>query len=628
MIRNILTIIFILVSSFVFGEANYVHHKATTDSIGLTSLRFRDVMIPNRTQSVKIGFKIEYENYWNQARVYYTTDGSTPSGSFGVGNGTTQVITAIWDHKFPLQGSNPIINVDVVYGIIPPQPAGTVVKYIVSAWHSGGDDEIFGDGCGNAPRTFCGSDNRLSSQATVFQYTVSSTPRRIFTLDPNPNVNIDGSVGSCAAPGSSQPNVFNVSVSGVGTMSSINQLTLASICLSDCGTGFKNFNAVQIRVMAPNGQCFGVYSGGLTTNGTGTHCLNLVSNNPCLNNPNTANEPSTGSPLTSSGNNGYYNAQFNGVATTYSSFTGSADGTWKIIFSESTANPPCVDVIRLFFGDPNYRDQSANGDNCSNPIVWDGTSQICGNTSSKTGSTQMPGSIGGPNTNSFGTIGGQTCGWNFANNNEVWIKFVAKKTTTCMSVSGISGSNVSLQSIVVTDANTNDSDPCTQVPRTATNDPNWRIVSCPRPSIYGTTAGTQNNQQHCFTSEPGKTYYLVVDGDGGANSKFFIWGFDFDGVLNSILPLNDNPYINPPRNKNDVDITLNGTVLKTNVGNKKYNQHIIVYDALGRTIFNEKRIVTGYSEYNLTNSIKNGFNVIQVFLDNKTEDRFIFKIIN
>ena len=212
---------------------------------------------------------------WNQARIYYTTDGSNPSGAFGVGNGTTQVVNVTFDHNF----GSPVV--DAVFGTIPAQPAGTVVKYIVSAWFDTGGDEIFGNGCGNAPRTFCNSDNKLSSQATVFQYTVLSTPRRIFSLDPNPNVNIDGSVGSCTTPGTSQPNVFNVSVSGVGTMSAVNQLTLASICLNDCGTGTKNFNAVQIRVMAPNGQCFGVYSGGLTTNGSGTHCLNLVSNNPC-----------------------------------------------------------------------------------------------------------------------------------------------------------------------------------------------------------------------------------------------------------------------------------------------------------------------------------------------------------
>lgn len=616
--KKVLLFLSLLFSLSCFGEADYVYHEATTNTIGLTSLQFRDIMTPNRTQSVKIGFKIEFQFYWNQARIYYTTDGSNPSGSFGVGNGTTQVINATFDHNF----GSPVV--DAVFGFIPPQQPGTVVKYIVSAWFAGGGDEIFGNGCGNAPRTFCTSDNKLSSQATVFQYTVSTTARKIFTLDPNPNVNIDGSVGSCAAPGSSQPNVFDINVNGVGTMSAVNQLTLASICLNDCGTGTKNFNAVQIRIISPSGQCFGVYSGGLTTNGSGTHCLNLVSNNPCLNNPNTSNDPNGGSPLTSSGNNGYFNAQFNGTPTIYSNFTGSADGTWRIVFSESTANPPCVDVIRLFFGDPNYTDQSANGDNCSNPIVWDGTSQICANTATKSGSTQMPGSIGGPNTNSFGTIGGQACGWNFANNNDVWIKYVAKKTTTCLSISGISGTSVSLQSMVVTDANTNDLDPCTQVARTPTNDPNWQVVSCPRPSIYGTTAGTQFNQQHCFTSEPGKTYYLLVDGDGGASSKFFIWGFDFDGVL----PLEEKKYITITRENQKTNVTIDKGIIKTKTENNLLErQTISIFDESGKLLYQNTNNVKGFSEIDLNRYLSPGINYIKVNIENKKYDQFIFKIL-
>jgi hypothetical protein len=615
--RALKTLFLCLLSLSCFSEANFVYHEATTNTIGPNPLRFRDLLTPDRTQSVNVAFKIEWQFYWTNAVIYYTTDGSNPSGAFGVGSGTTQVVNALFNYNF----GSPLV--DVVVGTIPAQPAGTTVKYIVSAWFAGGGDEIFGNGCGNAPNPFCTTENRPASNATVFQYTVLRTSRKIFTLDPNPNVNLSGSNGSCATPGTTTPNVFNISVSGVGTMSATNQLTLASICLNDCGTGTKNFNAIQIRVMAPNGQCFGVYSGGLTTNGSGTHCLNLVSNNPCLNNPNTFNEPSTGSPLTSSGNNGYYNAQYciSGSCpgpTNYSNFTGSADGTWKIIFSESTSNPPCVDVIRLFFGDPNYTDAPTGGDNCSNPIVWDGTSQICATTAGKTGSTQMPGSINGPNTNTFGTISGQTCGWNFANNNEVWIKYTATKTTTCLSVSGISGTNVSLQSIVVTDANTNDTDPCTQIPRTPTNDPNWQIVSCPRPSIYGTTAGTQYNQQHCFTSEIGKTYYLVVDGDGGANSKFFIWGFDFNGVLlfddvKNTAIVRDNSF--SVNNVNGVLITKNS---------KPHKQTVIIYDMSGMLLYKNEVFVKKDNALDLNLYYKPGVNLIRVIVDDNVQS-FVFK---
>jgi hypothetical protein len=154
---------FALLILFLSGhsEANYVYHEASTNTIGLTALQFRDRMVPNRTQSVKIGFKIEWEGYWNQARIYYTTDGTNPSGAFGVGAGTTQVLTTTWDHKF----GSPMV--DAVFGTIPALPTGTTVKYIVSAWHSGGGDEIFGNGCGN-----CAIEKRPASSATIFSYTV------------------------------------------------------------------------------------------------------------------------------------------------------------------------------------------------------------------------------------------------------------------------------------------------------------------------------------------------------------------------------------------------------------------------------------------------------------------------
>ena len=496
----------------------------------------------------------------------------------------------------------------------------------MSAWFDTGGDEIFGNGCGNAPNPFCTTEKRPASNATVFSYRVTETLQKTFSSSNTFPTNLDGANGSCTTPGTTAPNVFNVTVSGVGTMTNLNQLLLASIELSDCGTGSKNMNAVQIRIMSPTGQCYGIYSGGLSTIATNTHYLNLVSATNCLNNPNTTNDNQSGAEYAQDGNNGYFNAQYNGVATNYSNFTGNADGTWKIIFSESTVNPPCVESIKLTFGDPNVIQQGTTGDNCSNPIVWDGKSPICANTTGMTGSNQMPGAVGTSSPNSFLTIDGRSCAWNQANNNDVWIKYVATENTTCLSISGISGTNIALQSIVVTDANAdNDNNPCTQVSKTATNDPNWKIASCPRDSIYTTTAGTQKNQQHCFTSEIGKTYYLVVDGDGGANSKFWIWGYGF----NSILNLEERPiWIRPARNQLKTNSILVNGILKTQIENGlTETQNVIVYDAAGRTLFYGMNRVSGNFQIDLNRYFCSGLNFVKVFIHNKTYDTFIFKVI-
>jgi len=598
---------------FSFAEANYVYHETTTNTIGTGSLQYREVMIPNRTQSVKIGFKIEFETYWNQARIYYTTDGSNPSGSFGIGNGTTQVINTVWDHKF----GSPVV--DAVYGIIPSQPAGTTVKYIVSAWHSGGGDEIFGNGCGN-----CINEKRPSSNADVFSYNVSTTSRKMFTSDINPAVSINNSNGSCTTSGLSSPNVFNISVSGVGNMTSINQLVLVSVALNDCGTGSKNLNLTQFRLMSPSGQCYGLYSGGLSSVATGTHYLNLVSSTTCLTDPNTSNANSTGSSFFGTGNNGYFNAQFNGTPTYYSNYTGNADGTWKLIFSETTSSPPCLDLIRLVFDDPNVINQTTQGDNCSNPIVWDGRSQICGTTTSSTQSSQMPGWNSGSIVNS---IGGVNCQWNSLNHGDVWIKFVATQTTSCLSLNGVSGTNISAQSIVVTDANIdNDNNPCTQVAKTSTNDPNWIVVSCPRNQIYGTSAGSKNNQQHCFTSEVGKAYYMVVDSDGFSNpiSKFWMWGFGYDGTL----PLGTYNPIVFIRDQKRSSVTLTNGILKTEIENNTVvTQRIMIYDASSKLLFDKKATVKTISEIDIKNYMSNGINFIKVILENKKNEVFILKCL-
>ena len=95
-------------------------------------------MNPSSAQSYLLRWKVEYQNFTTQLRVYYTTDGSTPSGSFGVGSGTTSVLVGNYQCTFTFGGV-----VDVCNATIPAQPAGTVVRYIISAWHSGGGAEIF-----------------------------------------------------------------------------------------------------------------------------------------------------------------------------------------------------------------------------------------------------------------------------------------------------------------------------------------------------------------------------------------------------------------------------------------------------------------------------------------------------
>jgi hypothetical protein len=433
------------------------------------------------------------------------------------------------------------------------------------------------------------------------------------------NISLTNSNGSCAVPGGTTPNVFTVSVSGVGALSSLNQLLLVSVNMNSCGLSSVNMDRVQIRVISPSGLCVGVYSGGLSASATGEHSLNLVSSTSCLNNPNTTNDNQAGAPMFSTGNNGYFNAQFNGVATNFNTFNGAVgDGIWRIVFSETSAGTsPCVSRIILTFGNPTVNNQGTLGDNCSTPIVWDGTAPICGSTSGMAGSVQMPGSLSGPGSFTFGTIGGTTCAWNNANNNDVWIKYTATASNTCISISGLIGGGNNIQSIVVTDANVDsDNNPCTGPSPSGGNDSRWRVVSCPRNLIYTTTAGSGLHQQHCFASELGKTYYLVIDGDGGAVSKFWIWGSSFNTVLNWNESNTVNQTIRQQKRPN-VYITEN-ELLVTDLGSSvTYNQSISIFNDLGQLKHAHKTIVHSKQSLHIGNWLQKGLNIIKIQLDDK-----------
>jgi autotransporter-associated beta strand protein len=160
--------------SAVLATANYVYHERSgSDVTGgapntcAGAQAYVPTLNPSSAQTYLLRFKVEYQFFTDTLKVYYTIDGSNPSGAQGVASGTTQVINGSYQCTFTFGGN----TIDVCNATIPAQPAGTVVKYIISAYHSGGGPEIFANSgtCGG-----CG-DCEMSSCATIFQYTVGST---------------------------------------------------------------------------------------------------------------------------------------------------------------------------------------------------------------------------------------------------------------------------------------------------------------------------------------------------------------------------------------------------------------------------------------------------------------------
>lgn len=106
--------------------AEWVYH----DPAATTTVSGQPVM-PQRSSTVsatpvELWVKVGYEGLINRCFIYYTADGSSPEGAFGIRRGTTQVIQGTFAGDDSADGT-----IDWWRGTIPTQPAGTIVKYKV-----------------------------------------------------------------------------------------------------------------------------------------------------------------------------------------------------------------------------------------------------------------------------------------------------------------------------------------------------------------------------------------------------------------------------------------------------------------------------------------------------------------
>ena len=173
------------------AAANFVYHEQTSNFVatptcpngGTDTSAGRYIENVDRSgaagfqiysnESYLLRYKSEFQFFTNTARVYYTTDGSNPSGSLGAPVGTTQVLNASYTYVYSDQTQACQI-VDVLTATIPTQAAGKTVKYILSTYHSGIGIEVFAN---SGTCTGCFScTNSTTGCATIFQYTVLAAP--------------------------------------------------------------------------------------------------------------------------------------------------------------------------------------------------------------------------------------------------------------------------------------------------------------------------------------------------------------------------------------------------------------------------------------------------------------------
>jgi hypothetical protein len=105
----------------------------------------------------------------DNAAIYYTLDGSTPSGALGAGSGSTRVASLSYDHA----DVDPSIAGDAMWweAGVSNLPALTTIQYKIGAWNSANDEEKFAE------------YNTGSPNNTVFSFSAGTSGDPVLTVN-------------------------------------------------------------------------------------------------------------------------------------------------------------------------------------------------------------------------------------------------------------------------------------------------------------------------------------------------------------------------------------------------------------------------------------------------------------
>ena len=128
------------------AQPSTVEHTFNAQTFGEPSgITQREPEVPREGEAVDLFFRVSFQFTYDRVAVYYTTDGTEPTGSFGTGSGTTQVL------RNDL-GSVSFVRNEVSGGTrdwwkatlpAPTRGFNQNIRYKVSAWRVGFGGEVF-----------------------------------------------------------------------------------------------------------------------------------------------------------------------------------------------------------------------------------------------------------------------------------------------------------------------------------------------------------------------------------------------------------------------------------------------------------------------------------------------------
>jgi hypothetical protein len=177
----------------------------------------------------------------NAGAVYYTTDGSTPTGALGIASGTSTALAFTFDHieqnlneAGSITGAKPMWWVAQAPTLLASVPLGATIKYKVGFWHSANGEERFADfNAGNGDKVFTFTNGVIGDPVLTITSAATGTLNGNYTTT---KLFVDEVAGTSVpltiafAPG--QPSITDVEV-----VTNLNQ--------RDFAEGDKNSNGVQ-----------------------------------------------------------------------------------------------------------------------------------------------------------------------------------------------------------------------------------------------------------------------------------------------------------------------------------------------------------------------------------------------
>ncbi|MFO0859960.1 MAG: glycoside hydrolase family 15 protein [Phycisphaerales bacterium] len=136
-------------SCVAFAQPSSVEHTPASQTFGeVSGITQREPDVPREEEAVTLFFRVSFQFTYDKVCIYYTTDGTEPSGAFGAPSGTTQVLTNDAGTITFVRNENSGGTRDWWKGTL---PAGTRayaknIKYRISAWKPFAGGEVFANG--------------------------------------------------------------------------------------------------------------------------------------------------------------------------------------------------------------------------------------------------------------------------------------------------------------------------------------------------------------------------------------------------------------------------------------------------------------------------------------------------